>query len=632
MPHVTLNSAGLLAWVARQVPMMLLYGTLATLVGTAMWAQSVFAVLFLVLNVLILCFMGQIGVFGLIGLLVKVRRWRRRDWAKMAQAGRVQSVQHYVIVPNYKEDFEVVDATLGAVAGSCLARCSIRLVLAMEERDPDAQETASRLCEKWTGSFLEIFATFHPPERQGEVAGKSSNTNWAFQEVSKRAQALELDPYLTAVHVNDADCLWHPDYFTAVAVDILEKPVQERQWLIWQAPQFQLRNHFDVPVVTKMTGYSSALYELGSLTCPWGARICYSSYTMLLSLADRVQGWDVDVIAEDHHMFCKCFFGSVNHDGADPLPPRVKLRPIFLPLKSYLVESASGSASLTDYWASVRARFVQARRHMQGITELSYVLLQWAETVRHHGLLRVPFRVHCGALRIMWNMLCVHNVTFCHLTSVILANVIYAHRYFGTEVMSRGGPFFNLSTVSPSSTCAALEGAGWQHFSCLVFMWAPYAFALPSLLNILGAFFVIVDFTCQLPLTAATACNTGGRAPSEGLDREKGSLLEQQEQQHYHLCPWSREMGGKPTFSWMRWKPVLLIQTALEVVFLSWAVIIAFGFVPELLAVWHLARNGTPFKYVCADKPSGGRTDAAPKLVRSSGSRPSEGFVPPVSH
>jgi len=411
--------------------------------------------------------------------------------------------------------------------------------------------------------------------------GKSSNASWAFQEVSQRARKLALDPSLTAVHVNDADCLWHPDYFTAVALDIFETPLEERQWLVWQAPQFQLRNHFNVPMMTKITGYSSAMYELGSLACPWGAHICYSSYTMLLSLADRVNGWDADVIAEDQHMFCKCFFGSVNHDGPDPLPPRVRLKPVFLPLKSFLVESARGSSTLWDYWASVRARFVQARRHMQGITEFSYVLLQWVETVRHHGLLRVPFRVHSGTLRILWHMLCVHNLPFCHIASVILANLIYARRFFGSDVISHQSTIFNLFTRLPTGACAPLQTSEWEYYNCLVFMWAPYAFALPAGLHILGAVLVIADFTRwhRLPTLAARA---GGDASR---------------------CPWREEAGGEPAYACVRWIPVIFVQTALEVVLLSWMVIIAFGFVPEILAVWHLARDTKNFKYVCAEKP-----------------------------
>mmetsp|Transcript_112337 Transcript_112337/g.317493 ORF Transcript_112337/g.317493 Transcript_112337/m.317493 type:complete len:650 (-) Transcript_112337:342-2291(-) len=575
MPHVTLSHKSFLTWAMRQVPMLLLYGFLTAVFSTAFFADYTFAILFLLLTVHIFFWMCRTGIFGCIGVLHTVPAWERRNWVKMVEEAKgADEIQHYVIIPSYKEGFAVLDATLGAIAESSLAKRCIRVVLAMEERDGTAEDTVRQLYHKWADCFLELFATYHPAFMPNEIAGKSSNTNWAFQEVSQRARALELDPLRTVISVNDADCLWHPQYFEAVTLDVLEKPREESQWLIWQAPQLQLRNHFDVPLLTKITGYSSALFEIGGLNCPWSMHICYSSYTMLLSLADRVGGWDADVIAEDHHMFCKCWFASVNSDGPRAAMPRVRLQPVFLPLKSYLVESSEGSTTLKDYWASVKARFVQARRHMQGITELSYVLLQWVETLRHHGVRKVPLRVHFGVLRILWAMLCVHNLPFCHILAVILANVVYTKRAFGGVLWSSGAVSSTL--VSPIHACVVLENRWFEHSTCIVFKSMPIVFAIPTMLLILGSFVVVVNFV---------------RRPS----------IEQ-----VRVGVWQAERGGVPATSLLLRAPVLLVQTALENVLLSWIVILFFGFVPELMAVWHLARVGTEFAYVTADKPTGG--------------------------
>jgi len=53
---------------------------------------------------------------------------------------------------------------------------------------------------------------------------------------------------------------------------------------------------------------------------------------------------------------------------------------------------------------------------------------------------------------------------------------------------------------------------------------------------------------------------------------------------------------------------VIFVQTMLEIVLLSWVVIMSFGFIPEACAVWHLARKGVQFKYVCAEKPTSAPT------------------------
>merc|ERR550514_1969816 len=211
-----------MVWLCRQVPLCLLYGFFLVVLITPFVAEVAFAIIFFFLNVHVFLWMGKTAFFGGIGVKRTVQKWRARDWTKEVEAepGALE-VQHYVIIPNYKEDVEVLDATVRAVAESCLARRCIRVVLAMEQRDPTARETSKQLMDKWASHFLEILTTFHPPGLPLEVAGKSSNSAWAFQEVRKRAKAQKLDQDRTVIHVNDADCLWHPDYFSAVTLDLL---------------------------------------------------------------------------------------------------------------------------------------------------------------------------------------------------------------------------------------------------------------------------------------------------------------------------------------------------------------------------------------------------------------------------
>merc|ERR1719231_1352996 len=98
-------------------------------------------------------------------------------------------------------------------------------------------------------------------------------------------------------------------------------------------------------------------------------------------------------------MFCKCYFASIRDTmkasdaSSAAAVPKVVLRPVYLPAISYLVESSDG------WLASVHARFQQARRHSQGIAELSYVLLQYVHLVREAGW-RLPVQTHAKILGI----------------------------------------------------------------------------------------------------------------------------------------------------------------------------------------------------------------------------------------
>ena len=84
----------------------------------------------------------------------------------------------------------------------------------------------------------------------------------------------------------------------------------------------------------------------------------YSSYILPLTLAcyHLGQSRDSDVVAEDHHMFYKCYFAAVWNSLDVPAPddcisainPKMALRPMILP-----------------------ARFQPAWRHSQGVAELA---------------------------------------------------------------------------------------------------------------------------------------------------------------------------------------------------------------------------------------------------------------------
>jgi len=590
-PHITLSRGGPLICFLRQVPLGLLVGGMLTVSYSTVGSFTLFSILLLCFNLIIFCNWIGCGFYGLIGTTFTIPSSCSRDWNRESdQMPGLYDVQHYVIVPNYKEDINVLEATIQAIADSPIARRCIRVVLAMEAREPDVQKKARQLEEKWSNSFLELFSTMHPPDLPMEVAGKSSNTAWAFAEVSTRARVLRLNPRRTVISVNDADCLWHPNYFQAVSLDVCRLGEEATAWMIWQAPQMQLRNHFNVPVLTKFTGMASALMEISGLRCPYGIHICFSSYTMMLDMADHVGGWDADVIAEDHHMFTKCFFASMNEAGARLRRPRLKLQPVFLPVKSFMVESEEGSNTLTTYFASLQARFVQARRHSQGTEEIAYVLLQWVETIRFWGVLRVPCGIHFGTARLLWTMLCTHAWPYLHWVTVVLANIYVLRRIYGVEAMK--GPLWGFVHL-PMQSCALVEG--WMHLHCIVFMSFPWLFLVSTLTNALGHFAVVDLFIRRganmLHRQQDVECSDGKALLEADVVEERSRI-------------WYAEQGGSPGCPMMRWWGVVLVQASLETMFVSMLVVIVFGFIPTLLAVWNIA-IGVHFSYRTASKPVG---------------------------
>eukprot|EP00449_Zooxanthella_nutricula_P002437 CAMPEP_0198499698 /NCGR_PEP_ID=MMETSP1462-20131121/7769_1 /TAXON_ID=1333877 /ORGANISM="Brandtodinium nutriculum, Strain RCC3387" /LENGTH=314 /DNA_ID=CAMNT_0044228689 /DNA_START=1 /DNA_END=942 /DNA_ORIENTATION=+ len=312
--------------------------------------------------------MGVACVFG----ARRLRRCTAVDWhSKLVrlqeQFPEDSDVLHMVILPNYKEDENMLLQTLEGIAASPLARSCIHVVLAMEEREGAAAEAkADRLIARMSDRFADLCAAYHPANLPGDLVGKSSNTQWAYRHALQRysAKLNQFDASRVFVTVGDADTLWHHQYFSYIAYDGLCMPKRERQWALWQPVMLLMRNLYSCPGPNRISGYITLMYELSGLVqCGVVPHTVFSSYSLTLALASHrlVGGWDRDVIAEDHHMFIKCFAaplwqqvqdrraahsaGAACEGGAaarGAIVPRVRLRPVFLPATSFLIESSDG--------------------------------------------------------------------------------------------------------------------------------------------------------------------------------------------------------------------------------------------------------------------------------------------------
>lgn len=371
----------------------------------------------------------------------KLRQGTRIDWHALLEDLQnddptMIDVLHIVLLPNYMENENMLRDTLENLGRSPMARSRTRIVLAMEAREgASGREKADRLIQQTSHLFADIFATYHPQDLPGEIAGKSSNTQWAYRQAMHQygPMLLGCDTSRVFVTVGDADTLFHPQYLSAVTYQALTMSRHERSWRIWQAPVFLMRNYHSVPCLTKATAISTIIFELSSMwQCPLPA-FAFSSYTISLALASHpeVDGWDTDVIAEDHHMTCKCFFAgswqrlhehqhSINGNMEDAeipaILPQMQVANVPLPSLCYLVES-------DGFWASIRARFQQARRHMQGIVEVGYILLQYCSLLQQAGFAALPAKTHVTTCLMLVKLVSVHSTTTVHTFCFVLGTV-----------------------------------------------------------------------------------------------------------------------------------------------------------------------------------------------------------------
>ena len=92
---------------------------------------------------------------------------------------------HVIAIPNYKEDVATLRRTIATLAQQRDASTQLVVVLAMEARDPLARATAQTLRKEFSHQFRGMHCTLHSL-KSGEVAGKSSNENWAVRCAKRR--------------------------------------------------------------------------------------------------------------------------------------------------------------------------------------------------------------------------------------------------------------------------------------------------------------------------------------------------------------------------------------------------------------------------------------------------------------
>jgi Glycosyl transferase family group 2 len=295
---------------------------------------------------------------GLLIGLARLHLAQRRDWA--AAGSRLPGysrLHHLVIVPTYKESDEILSETLECLARQTAPRDRITVVLAFEERDPQAPARAGRLTRRFAHRFGHWLVTMHP-DLPGEVRGKSSNLAWAARRTEEELIATrQLDPRNLRVTVCDADSRMDRQYLAALGHQVVSH--RDGRLHVYQPAILFYANYARLPLPLRAMSSVFSLYSLARLAATHRL-IPQSTYSLSWWAARRVGFWDVDVVPEDSHMFFKVWL----HLGK-----RVRTRAIHLPVYA---DAAEG----VDLWRSAASTYQQIRRWAWGVSDVPYLTLR----------------------------------------------------------------------------------------------------------------------------------------------------------------------------------------------------------------------------------------------------------------
>ncbi|RCH81874.1 hypothetical protein CU097_001427 [Rhizopus azygosporus] len=284
-----------------------------------------------------------------------VRRWT--DEEESALYDDTQLI-HAFIVPNYAEPEALLRDTIKRLANHKNAQTNYVIILAMEASEVNYQAKADNLTEYFKDSFLHFLVTAHPSDIPGEARGKGSNVAYAAKQGCTELMQRGIDRKRVILTVSDSDSSIPELYIKEVekAFNQAEDPY----FLLFAPPIFFSRNCFEVPAAVRMTDITWSAMVMSSLSNSRGLSFPCSTYSLSMVLAERVGYWDTDAdsVGEDMHMMLKCFFKT---DGL------ARCCPIFVPINLTNVQT-------NGYFANLMARFVQAKRHYNGVADLAYTL------------------------------------------------------------------------------------------------------------------------------------------------------------------------------------------------------------------------------------------------------------------
>jgi hypothetical protein len=242
-------------------------------------------------------------------LRVNWKRMRRNleiDWEKRLETLKWQQLWQMVVLPFYKEEYEVISQTIDKLYEAQWPKERMIIVLGTEERaGKEAQETADRICRDYKDKFGHFLVTTHPKDIEGEMPGKGSNISW----MAERARIEILDkedlPYEhVLVSAFDVDTRVYPQYFTCLSWHFLtaEDPYRSS----FQPVPIYNNNIWNAPALSRVVATSGTFWQMIQQERP--ERLAtFSSHAMTFKALYDMGYWQTNMVSEDSRIFWNFF-------------------------------------------------------------------------------------------------------------------------------------------------------------------------------------------------------------------------------------------------------------------------------------------------------------------------------------
>lgn len=265
-----------------------------------------------------------------------------------------QDLIQFVIVPMWKESYEVVAPTIQSLIDSNYDSKQVVLVVAYEKRGGEVpQATAKRLIKEFGLHFMHAEAIEHL-DLPNEIVGKGGNVTWSARQMVPWFEERKIATNRVIVTTLDADNRPHRDYFAHLAYSyILTK---DRKHHSYQPSALYTNNIWDVPAAMRVLAVGNSFFTITQSVRPHLLRN-FSSHAQSLDALIETDFWSVRTVVEDGHQFWRSYFAfGGNH----------YVVPLYTPIYQDAVLSDTYKATLKD-------QFIQVQRWAYGASDIPYI-------------------------------------------------------------------------------------------------------------------------------------------------------------------------------------------------------------------------------------------------------------------
>lgn len=282
----------------------------------------------------------------------KIQLISRIDFNKRISKQNLDSIHHFIIIPNYKEPTYKIESTIQSIVDNDYPHTNMYLVLAFEKREEEAKDKYRYFKEKYGSNFRMIIDTYHILQ-PNEVPGKASNQTFAARRVDEYVEQQQWDRENCLITICDADSHFPPNYFSYLTYKFTRD--EGRKYHFYWAPVLLYNNFWELPFFVRIQATLSSIVRLAFIM-EKEKLIHISTYTTNLWMLKEIDFWDVDIIPEDWHIYFQAFF---------TFGDKVRTIPIYTIINGDAVFSGNMVKTLIN-------RYEQEKRWAWGVTDVAY--------------------------------------------------------------------------------------------------------------------------------------------------------------------------------------------------------------------------------------------------------------------